>query len=137
MVKLADRVEDVVIDEVGVQRDSGCRAGTGGGDDLGSRVDDVAGRPDSRDAGASRAVDARPAVGVDVDVAAQAHEQCAVRDEAGRHEQRVAGHDRAIVHLDAAQVVGVVSVAGKLPMFPLSVTDSLHPCGAVELSAAG
>jgi len=135
VVEVADRVADVFIDEVGVQRDSGRGAGARGGDDLarGSTMLPAAQTP---------ATLVRPVLSTLAQPSAstsqpQAHEQWAVRDEAGRHEQRVAGHDRAIVHLDAAQVVGVVSVAGKLPMFPLSVTDSLHPCGAVELSAAG
>ena len=52
------------------------------------------------------ASDGDPAVGVDV--SAEADEEGVVRDEAGRHEQRVAGDDAAVVHLHAAQVVAVV-----------------------------
>ena len=40
-------------------------------------------------------------------VAAEADEQVVVRDEARRHEQRVARDDAAVVHLDAAQPVVV------------------------------
>ena len=47
------------------------------------------GGPDAGDAGAPGGVDGDPAVGVDV--AAQADQQGVVRDEAGWHEQRVAG----------------------------------------------
>ena len=58
------------------------------------------------DAGASGGVDGDPAVGVDV--AAEADQEGVVRDEAGWHEQRVAGDDAAVAHLHAAQVVRVV-----------------------------
>ena len=102
---IADGVADVVVDEVGVEGDGGRGAGAGGGDDLGAGVDDVAGGPDSRDAGAAGGVGGDPAVVVDV--AAEADEQAVVRDEAGRHEQRVAGHDAAVAHLHAAQLVVV------------------------------
>ena len=42
-----------------------------------------------------------------VGVAAQADEEVVVRDEAGRHEQRVPGDDAAVAHLHAAQLVVV------------------------------
>ena len=87
-MEVADGVAHVVLDEVGVDGDGGGGAGAGGGDDLGARVDDVAGGPDAGDAGASGGVGDDPAVVVDV--AAEADEQGVVRDEAGRHEQRVA-----------------------------------------------
>ena len=50
---------DVVVDEVGVDGDRGRGSGAGGGDDLGARVDDVAGRPDAGGVGAAGAVDGR------------------------------------------------------------------------------
>src|SRR5829696_1934268 len=70
---IADSVAHVVFDEVSVERDGGHRACAGGGDDLGARVGDVSGRPDSRNACPSRGVGGDPAVGVQI--AAKADEQ--------------------------------------------------------------
>src|SRR4051794_31784365 len=41
-------VADVIVREVAVQGDGGCRTGAGGGDDLGARVNDIAGGPHPR-----------------------------------------------------------------------------------------
>jgi hypothetical protein len=64
--------------------------------------------PAAGNAGASGAVDADPAVRVDVAAEAEAEQENVVRGEAGRHEQHLTGNDTAVVHLDAAQLVGVV-----------------------------
>src|SRR4051794_13497199 len=104
-VEGVDGVTDVVLGEIGVQGDGGRGAGAGGGDDLGARVDDVACGPHARDGGAAGGVRGDPAVVVDL--AAQVDEEPAVRYEARRDEQRLAGHDAAVVHLDAAQLVVV------------------------------
>jgi hypothetical protein len=64
VVEVADGVVHVVVDQVGVDGDGGRGAGACSGDDLGARVDDVSGGPDSGDAGASGVVDDDPAVGV-------------------------------------------------------------------------
>ena len=93
----------VVLDQIRVQCDRGGRAGTGGRDDLGPRIDDVPSGPDTGNAGASHCVCNDPAVGVDE--AAQADEQAAVRDEAWWHEERVPGDHAAVVHLHAAEAI--------------------------------
>src|SRR3954449_10418240 len=56
-----DSTSCAVVHQVIVDGDGGCRAFTGGGDDLGSRVNGVAGRPDPGDAGAAVGVDRHPA----------------------------------------------------------------------------
>src|SRR5262249_33838511 len=56
-----DGLADVVLDEVVVDGDGRRRAFAGGGDDLGTWVDRVAGRPDAGDAGLPGGVDDRPA----------------------------------------------------------------------------
>jgi hypothetical protein len=71
-------VTHVVIDKICVQRDGRRRSGAGGGDDLGTRINGVAGDPDSGNVGASGAVSGDPAV---ADLAAKLDEQVTVRDE--------------------------------------------------------
>ncbi len=88
MVEVADGVAYVVLDEVGVDRDGGRGAGAGGGDDLGARVDDVSGGPDSGDAGAPGLVDGDPAVGVDVAAEADEEACCSGRSGAARTARR-------------------------------------------------
>jgi hypothetical protein len=73
VVEVADCVAHVVVDQVGVEGDGGRGAGACGGDDLGARVNDVSGGPNSGDAGAAGVVDGDPAVGVGV--AAEAVEE--------------------------------------------------------------
>src|SRR3954464_6634069 len=104
VVEVADGVAHVFVDQFGVDGDG--RRGAGGGDDLGAGVGDVPGGPDPRDTGAPGGVDGDPAVGVDV--AAEADEQGAVRDQAGRHEQRVNWKNAAVAHLHAPQPVRIV-----------------------------
>src|SRR3954470_22434297 len=106
VVEVADGVAHVFVDQVGVDGDGRRAGGAGGGDDLGAGVSDVAGGPDPRDAGAPGGVDGDPAVGVDV--AAEADEQGAVRDESRRHEQRVNRKNAAVAHLHAPQLVRIV-----------------------------
>src|SRR4051794_39211747 len=61
VVEVTDGGRDVVLHEVGVERDGGCGAGAGGGDDLRAGVDDVAGGPDAGDAGAAGGGGGHPA----------------------------------------------------------------------------
>ena len=105
MVEVEDRASYVVLDQVGVDGDGRRGAGAGGGDHLGPRVGHVARDPDPVDARASGGVGHDPALVVDV--AAEPEEEGVVRYEAGRHEQRVAGHDTAVGHLYAAEPVVV------------------------------
>src|SRR5664279_1429470 len=106
VVEVADGVAHVFLDQVGVDGDGCCGTGAGGGDDLGARVDDVPGSPNTGDTGARGGVDGDPAVGVDV--AAKADQQGAVRDEAGWDEQCVHRNDAAVAHLHASQLVLIV-----------------------------
>ena len=84
-----DGDRDVLLDEVGVDGDGGGGALAGGGDDLGARVDGVAGGPDAGHAGAPGGVDGDPAVVVGR--AAQGGEQAVVGDEPGPDEHRGRG----------------------------------------------
>src|SRR5919205_4672755 len=77
---------DVLIDEVAVDGDGGRGTFTGGGDDLGARVGDVAGDPDAADAGRPVGAGGDPAVLVEG--AAQADQQVIVGDEPRWDEQR-------------------------------------------------
>ena len=84
-----DRDGEVLVDEVVVDGDGGCRALAGGGDDLGAWVDGVAGGPDAGDAGAPGGVDGDPAVVVGG--AAEVGRATCRRGRTGADEDRGAG----------------------------------------------
>jgi hypothetical protein len=65
------------------------------------------GGPDAGDPRSPGGINTDPAVGVDV--AAQAGEQRAVRDEPRADEERVSRNDAAVVHLHSAQAVVLVN----------------------------
>lgn len=97
--------------EVGVDCDGGGGSLAGGGDDLGSGVDGVAGSPDTRDAGAAGAVDDGEA-GV-VEVATEAGEKVIrVWDDDGSNEDGRSWDDLSVGELDAGQAVVLDDEAG-------------------------
>src|SRR3954447_5611414 len=54
---LGHELADVVLDQVGVQGDGGRGSGPGSGDDVGTRVDDIAGSPHARHTGVAGQVE--------------------------------------------------------------------------------
>ena len=84
----ANRGPDVLFDQVGVDRDRGGGPFAGGGDHLGTRVDDVAGHPDAGNAREPAA----PVIAQPSSSRSQPRpdEQVVVRDESRRDEERVA-----------------------------------------------
>src|ERR1700712_4124111 len=83
--EVVDGSAHVFVDEVAVHGDGGRGAFAGGGDDLGSRVGDVARDPAPPDARLTVGTGGDPPVLIEV--AAKADEQVVVRDEPRRHEE--------------------------------------------------
>ena len=112
---------DVLLHQVGVEGDRGRVAGVGRGDDLGARVDEVAGGPDAGDAGPSRDIGADEAalVGVAPERAGQA---VGSRDVARPDEDRGPGDAPAVGQLDPGQPVGLDDESGHLCVHDLDAT---------------
>src|SRR3954451_7152374 len=101
--EVADGAQHVVLDEFVVDRDGGCGALAGGGDDLGARVGRVPGDPDTRHTRAPSGVGDDPATLVGG--AAQRQQQVAVGCESGPDEHGIPRHDPAVLELHAGQGV--------------------------------
>ena len=130
---IADSVAHVVFDEVSVERDGGHRACAGGGDDLGARVGDVPGRPDSRNACPSRGVGGDPAVGVQI--AAKADEQAIVANEARRDEQCVPGTTQPSLICTPRSLSSSMTSCSMVPsMTPMARATNWSRSTAVRLS---
>ena len=96
---------DVLIDQVGIERDRRGRSFPGCADHLRAGISGIARDPHAGDAGAPHRIVDHPAMRIHR--TAQTGEQISVRDESWAHEHRRASDDHAIAQLDALELVVV------------------------------
>lgn len=109
------RAFDVVVDQVGVDGDRGCRTRASRGDHLGAWVDDIPGRPDTGGAGPTGGIDGHES-GL-IECAAEAGRQAVGVREVARSDEDRGSRDHATVgQLDAGQPVRLDHQPGDLAL---------------------